>query len=154
MRTIEKIFVHCTATPPATTVASIEAGFARQGWHAPGYHYLVRANGNIVKLLDDLYVANGVKGHNATSLHVAYIGGIDAAGRPADTRTAAQKSALVTLLRLLLGRYPAAAILGHRDISPDVNGNGRVDSWERLKECPCFDAAEEYCGLRPVKEAV
>lgn len=68
-------------------------------------------------------------------------------GRPADTRTAAQKRTLVALLRSLRADYPGARIVGHRDLSPDVNGNGRVDKWERTKECPCFDAAEEYADL-------
>ena len=50
-------------------------------------------------------------------------------------------------MKLLKGRYPDAEILGHRDISPDANGNGIVDSWERIKECPCFDAKVEYKAL-------
>ena len=31
-----------------------------------------------------------------------------------------------------------------RDLSPDRNGNGTIDRWERTKECPCFDALHEY----------
>lgn len=152
MRTIEKIFVHCTATPRHTTVEQLQAAFRRRGWNAPGYHYVIRPNGNIVKLLDDLFVANGVAGHNEHAVHVAYIGGIDSEGRAVDNRTPEQCSALRTQLRVLLTRYPRARILGHRDISPDRNRNGRVDAWERIKACPCFDAATEYAGLRPVHQ--
>ena len=28
-----------------------------------------------------------------------------------------------------------------------VNHNGRIDTWERIKECPCFDAIDEYSGV-------
>ena len=35
-------------------------------------------------------------------------------------------------------------ILGHRDFSNDKDGSGVIESWERIKECPCFDAIPEY----------
>lgn len=152
MRTIKNIFVHCTATPQHITPEQLLSAFRRRGWTAPGYHYVIRANGNIVKLLDDLFVANGVAGHNKHAVHVAYIGGIDAQGRAVDNRTPEQRNALRTQLRVLLTHYPGARILGHRDISPDRNANGRVDACERIKACPCFDAAEEYADLRPVRQ--
>lgn len=150
MRTIRHIFVHCTATPGHTTVAALQAAFKQRGWTAPGYHYVIRADGHIVKLLDELFTANGVAGYNLHAIHVAYIGGIDADGRPIDNRTAAQKASLLTLLRLLRSKYPAARILGHRDISPDKDGDGRIAPWERIKACPCFDAQEEYRHLLPL----
>lgn len=150
MRNIQYIFVHCTATSADTTAAALLAAFKQRGWTAPGYHYAIRKDGHIVKLLDELFVANGVAGYNAHAIHVAYIGGIDSNGQPTDNRTAEQKASLVTLLRLLRTDYPAARILGHRDISPDLNGNGTVDPWERIKACPCFDAEDEYRHLRPV----
>lgn len=113
----------------------------------PGYHYVVQADGTVTQLLGEDKVSNGVKGFNSTSINVAYIGGIDAQGKAADNRTAEQKASLVKLLKELKGRYPKAEILGHRDISPDRNGNGIVDPWERIKECPCFDAITEYKGI-------
>jgi N-acetylmuramoyl-L-alanine amidase (T3 lysozyme) len=78
---------------------------------------------------------------------VAYIGGIDREGKGVDNRTPEQKAALLDLLRELKRQYPTASILGHRDFSPDKNGNGIVDPWERIKECPCFDAIPEYKDL-------
>lgn len=92
-------------------------------------------------------MSNGVQGYNSTSINVAYIGGIDSKGKAVDNRTDAQKASLKKLLKELRGRYPKAQILGHRDISPDTNHNGKVDSWERIKECPCFDAMIEYKGI-------
>lgn len=147
MRKIERIFVHCTASHQTASVNDIKNEFKRKGWKNPGYHYIVDPGGAIHQLLDDDKVSNGVRGYNQTSINVAYIGGIDAEGKAMDNRTGPQKKALAKLLRLLRSRYPDAVILGHRDISPDTNGNGTVDPWERIKECPCFDAKTEYAGL-------
>lgn len=147
MRKIERIFVHCTAGSQRQTVGDLRAEFKRKGWRNPGYHYVVSADGTITQLLDESKVSNGVRGYNSTAINVAYTGGIDAKGKAADNRTDAQKASLLKLLRLLRRRYPAAKILGHRDISPDTNHNGTVDPWERIKECPCFDAMDEYSGI-------
>ncbi len=153
MREIKRIFVHCTATEKTASINALWNGWRKLGWKRPGYHYVVLADGSITKLLGEALVANGVKGYNCTSLHVAYMGGIVSSGKwtkqmvAADTRTEAQKKSLVHILKELKGRYPKAQIIGHRDISPDKNGNGKVDRWERIKECPCFDAMEEYKGI-------
>lgn len=144
MRKIERIFVHCTAGSRKATVSDIMAEFRRKGWKNPGYHYVVTADGTINKLLDEDNVSNGVQGYNSTSVNVAYTGGVDAKLKSVDNRTEAQKESLLRLLRELRQRYPSAVIMGHRDISPDKNGNGIVDPWERIKDCPCFDAKDEY----------
>lgn len=147
MRKIERIFVHCTAGSQRQTVNDLQTEFKRKRWKHPGYHYVVQADGTISQLLDEQLVSNGVKGYNSTSVNVAYMGGIDSEGKATDNRTDAQKESLRKLLKLLKGRYPDAKILGHRDISPDTNGNSVVDTWERIKECPCFDAITEYKDL-------
>lgn len=145
MRTITRIFVHCTGSPQATTtVSSLFAEFHRKGWSKPGYHYVVFPNGVIRQLLSESQVANGVKGYNRHSIHIAYVGGVDGNLRTLDNRTEAQRKTLLRVLRALRKAYPNAQILGHRDISPDTNHNGIVDPWERIKDCPCFDAKLEY----------
>ena len=48
---------------------------------------------------------------------------------------------------VFLKKYPEAVIQGHRDFSPDLNGNGRIEKSEWIKLCPCFDAKEEYATL-------
>lgn len=144
MRQIKRIFVHCTAGSQRQTVADLQAEFRRKRWKNPGYHYVIFPEGRIVQLLDESGVANGVKGYNQTAIHVAYVGGIDAQGKSVDNRTDMQRAQLRLLLRQIHRRYPNARILGHRDISPDKNHNGKVDSWERIKDCPCFDAITEY----------
>lgn len=147
MRTIKRIFVHCTASSQRITLTDLWNEFKRKGWKNPGYHYVVFPNGTIQQLVEDIVVANGVKGYNSTGIHVAYVGGIDEKGAATDNRTPEQREALVRVLRMLSKRYPEAVIMGHRDISPDKNHNGIVDPWERIKECPCFDAKVEYRTL-------
>lgn len=149
MRKIKRIFVHCTASwQKTTTEDSLRAEFRRNGWKYPGYHYVVMPDGSVITMLDESLSANGVKGYNANSIHVAWVGGIDKQHpNGIDNRTPEQKHALLEILKDLRQRYPDAVIMGHRDISPDKNGNGVVDPWERIKNCPCFDAMIEYAGL-------
>lgn len=148
MRNIKYIAVHCTAGNQKATVNDLLVGFKRRGWKTPGYHYVITMDGKIHQLLDTEKVSNGVyvKGHryNSESINVAYTGGVDSNMNPVDNRTEEQKSSLLKLLKLLRKKYPKAIIQGHRDFSPDLNGNGRVDPFERIKACPCFDAKVEY----------
>lgn len=143
MRKIERIFVHCTATPQTWGVAELWRSFKQQGWVHAGYHYVITADGAIHQMEAVETVANGVKGYNATAIHVAYVGGIDAQGKAVDNRTEAQKESLRKIVKLLKKRYTEAVVLGHRDVSPDTNRNGKVDRWERVKECPCFEVRDE-----------
>ena len=80
-----------------------------------------------------------VRGFNAGSIAIVYVGGLDAQGRGKDTRTPQQQAAMADLVRGLLAKYPGADVLGHRDHSPDKDGDGVIERHEWLKECPCFD---------------
>lgn len=152
MRTIKRIFVHCTASSVNASVQAILAEFTRKGWRYPGYHWLIDKEGEKTQILHEDYVSNGVKGYNSNSINIAWIGGIDKQHpNGIDNRTEAQKKALRELLIELHKRYPNARIMGHRDISPDKNGNGKVDPWERIKACPCFDAMIEYADIQAMK---
>ena len=137
MRQITRIFIHCTASPQSWGRAELLAEFKRKGWKNPGYHYIVTKDGRVQQLLVEDSVANGVKGYNQSSIHVAYVGGIDSKGHPTDNRTAQQKAALRTLLKDLRSKHPTAQILGHRDIWGTA-----PSKWQ--KQCPCFDARKEY----------
>lgn len=140
MREIRYIAVHCTGGNPKATVRDLELEFQRKGWKNPGYHYVITADGRIHQMLDDERISNGVKHYNDITVNVAYTGGLDYA----DTRTDEQKKSLRGLLKILRKRYPTAVIQGHRDFSPDLNGDGEIDSSEWIKYCPCFDAKTEY----------
>lgn len=141
MRKINKIVVHCTASSENTSVQNILSHFAALGWHNPGYHYLVDCNGDITQLLPEDLIANGAKGHNRDSIHVAYIGGLKN-GKPCDTRTQPQKDTMLSLITQLSAKYPSAKVMGHRDLSPDTNNDNHITPNEWLKQCPCFDVRQ------------
>lgn len=138
MREIKRIFVHCTAGPQTQTVAEIQKYWKTVNkWTSPGYHYIVKPDGEIVPLQPEDKPSNGVAGYNSTSINVCYIGGVDKQGRPVDNRTEAQKESLRTILKELKTRYPDAVIMGHREIWGTSPKN-----WKKM--CPCFNAGEEY----------
>lgn len=143
MRKIKYIAVHCTAGSQKSTVNDLLEEFRKKRWKAPGYHYVITSDGKIHQLLDTEKVSNGVKGYNSVTINIAYTGGMDGV----DNRTDEQKKSLVILLKLLRKRYPDAVIQGHRDFSPDKNGNGKIEKHEWIKKCPCFDAKTEYKGI-------
>ena len=134
MRRITEIIVHCSATPEGCDydARDIALWHRQRGFLKIGYHYVVKLDGTIQegrKLSD---VGAHCSGHNANSIGVCYIGGLRD-GIPADTRTDAQKFALLKLLQSLKVLYPKARIYGHRDFAN--------------KACPCFDATAEYSEL-------
>ncbi len=135
MRKITEIIVHCTATPAGrpVSVADVDAWHRARGFSGIGYHYLVGLDGAVGAGRPERMAGAHCRVRNATSVGVCYVGGIDADGSPADTRTAAQRAALDRLLRRLTARYPGARIRGHCDFA--------------AKSCPCFDATAEYRHL-------
>jgi len=151
MRKIKRIFIHCTAG--FGDVESIKRYWKSIGWKSVGYHRIIAENGEIFQLAPYDSSTNGVKYYNSTSIHISYIGGVDRqnVNKAKDTRTPEQKKGIYTCLEEALDwlfdngvDLCNIQILGHRDISEDKNLNGKIDSWERIKECPCFDAIPEY----------
>ena len=145
-RTITDIVIHCTATRAWQDYSAddIRRMHKARGWADIGYHYVVRLDGTIENGRDVDKIGAHVSGHNANSIGVVYVGGLDNQGKAKDTRTENQKNALLNLLLDLRQLYPNARISGHRDFSPDLNGNGTIEPSEWIKECPCFDAKSEY----------
>lgn len=148
MRTIKYIAVHCTAGSQTEKIEDLKAYFKNvRKWSAPGYHYVIKADGGVVELLPIDKISNGVAGVNHETINIAYLGGIDSKGKPVDNRTPYQKAAMLKLLKDLKSQFKKAIIQGHRDFSPDTNHNGQVDKWEWIKVCPCFDAKTEYANI-------
>lgn len=149
MRDIKRIFVHCTAGPQNQSIETIKNYWKKvRKWKNVGYHYIIKADGEIVQLLDESKASNGVAGYNSTSINVCYIGGVDKQGRAVDNRTPEQKASLITLLTDLKKRYPKAEILGHREI-----WGFDKSKWKKI--CPCFPAKAEYANIgveKPVEE--
>lgn len=136
MRRINEIIVHCSATPEGKdfTVQQIDSWHRQRGFSCIGYHYVIYRDGSIHRGRPENQVGAHCIGHNANSIGICYIGGCASDGKtPKDTRTDAQRAALVKLLRELKAKYTVAAIHGHRDFAP--------------KACPSFDTTHEYAGL-------
>lgn len=136
MRTIKYIAIHCTATSQLATVASIQKYWKEKlGWKSPGYHFLIKPDGERVQLLPISQISNGVAGFNSVTINIAYIGGVDANGKPIDNRTEKQKEMMLQTIIELKKDFPNAIVQGHRDF-PNVK-----------KDCPCFNAKEWYLNL-------
>lgn len=153
-KNINTIFIHCTAG--YGNVAAMKKFWKTLGWNSPGYHLVVDQLGNIEVVHPFALPSNGVKGFNANSINISYIGGVDKnnVNKSVDTRTALQKAGLIKAIGLAIdwiestgGSKTKLQIKGHRDASPDQNGDGVIASWERIKECPSFDAIPEYKHL-------
>jgi len=157
-KNIKKIVIHCSAG--FGDKASILAYWKNVlGWRSVGYHRLIGTLGEVHELAKFEEFTNGVQGHNSETLHICYIGGVEKkAGKfvAKDTRTDAQKKSIEYCIgemqkwiRKNGGDPSKVQIVGHRDFSPDQNKDGVIASWERIKECPSFDAIPEYKHLIP-----
>lgn len=138
MRSITLIVVHCSANRAgsALRLADIDRHHRSLGWKGCGYHYVIPTDGTLEEGRPEAEMGAHCRHHNRHSIGICYIGGLSADGTPADTRTEAQRATLRRLLASLHRRFPRALIVGHRDL-------------DRLKACPCFDAAKEYTDLQP-----
>ena len=144
MRKIKFIVVHCTASSAQQKTQDIFTYWkTKLGWSNPGYHKLVSSDGSVETLANDEQITNGVKGYNHNSIHICYKGGFE--GK--DTRTKEQKETLINLVKHYKKKYPTAVVLGHRDLSPDLNKDGKITPNEWVKICPCFSVTEEYKNI-------
>lgn len=135
MRQIKEIIIHCTATVEGKDyhVSDVDKWHKARGWKGIGYHYLITLDGSIEKGRKEEEIGAHCTGHNAHSIGVCYVGGVDKAFKPKDTRTEAQKEALWEVLRQLLIKYPQAKIYGHYEFAN--------------KACPSFDVQKEYKNI-------
>ena len=148
MGKIKRIVVHCTgetANAKRNKEYYRKFFFEVQGWKHYGYHAIIYQDGTWERLqpwptptadggiIDNNTLANGAKGFNWDSMHIAYVGGVDpVTKKPTDTRTDEQKKTLRALIAVWKVDYKVDIICGHRDL-PGVK-----------KPCPCFDAIKTY----------
>ena len=148
-RNMTLIVVHCTATRRDVDFSNTDLLRAHRakGMRCIGYHFYIRKDGFIHSTRPLEMVGAHARGYNAESIGIAYEGGLTSQGIPADTRTQKQKWSMRALIRTLKKDLGITRICGHRDLSPDRNGNGLVEQAEWLKQCPCFDVAtDEWCS--------
>lgn len=152
---IDAIMIHVSGTPFGKDVraADIDRFHRQKGWKMIGYNYVIDLDGTVEigrPLSMDGAHCNlpgfSGKSYNKHAISICLIGGLDADGKEADTRTDAQKLACSKLIYdELLPAYPGITdILGHRDASPDLNGDGIINKYEYVKSCPCFDVRSEF----------
>lgn len=141
MRRVDMLIIHCSATKAGMDVGAtdIDRWHREQGMAGIGYHYVVRLDGSIEEGRSVAVPGAHCRGWNRRSIGICYIGGLDEAGKPVDTRTEQQKVALKWLVEELRRKYRIERVMGHRDTSPDLNGNGVIEPDEFVKACPCFD---------------
>ena len=137
-REVNLLVVHCTATRcnKDFPVSTLRASHKARGFADIGDHFYITRDGETHPCRPVHQIGAHATGWNDKSIGICYEGGLDENGRIADTRTYAQKCALLDLLRQLKTDYPKAKILGHYQLSENIR-----------KACPCFDAKREYAQL-------
>ncbi|WP_054285107.1 N-acetylmuramoyl-L-alanine amidase [Gulbenkiania mobilis] len=162
-RTITDIVIHCAATPNGKLVTreQIDAmhrqrGFQRQlaaiTRYQPvlqhtlpsiGYHWVIELGGQLKPGRHPEEIGAHVQGSNAKSLGICLIG--------TDSFSLEQWATLKVLVSNLRQNNPAARIRGHRDFSPDLDGDGVIERHEWLKICPGFDVKSWLDGgMKPL----
>lgn len=166
-RPISLIVIHCAASANGKPLgnATRSAADIIDHWHAQpkpgfkrdsaaihqfnpqfksiGYHYVLDTDGSkhTGRHLDE--DGAHVKGHNRNSIGICLVG--------LNRFTRAQWAALHSLIKALKAQYPAAKVVGHRDLSPDADGDGTVEPHEWLKTCPGFNVADWLAaGMKPL----
>lgn len=144
MREVIYIVIHCTGAPAnQTTAAILNFWKTVKKWRSVGYHKIIDEDGTVTELAKPSEITNGVAGHNSKSYHICYKGG--QGGK--DTRSCNQKDALLREVKAARAMFPRAKILGHRDLSPDLNMDGIIQKSEWTKECPSFNSIQEYASI-------
>ena len=146
MVNVDYIVIHCSATKETQNYSfkQLKADHLARGFKGVGYHLYIKKDGST--LFGRSFFKSGahVKGFNYNSIGICYEGGLDKNGKPKDTRTVQQKQALLRAVLFLKGVYPNAKVKGHRDFSPDLNGDGIITPNEYIKSCPCFNVEDEF----------
>lgn len=145
MLPIKFLTIHCTATPEGLDCSAQQiADMDIQRFGQESYHHIVTLDGMDHARLADTVKGAHVGGHNTGNIGVSYVGGIDrVTKKPKDTRTTAQRDTLRKIVAAYKTRYPGIVVRGHRDWSPDLNGDGKISPNEWVKSCPCFDVRTE-----------
>lgn len=135
-RFINKIVIHCSATPAErdVTVEEIRRWHVKErGWSDIGYHFVIHLDGSVHEGRPLERSGAHARGHNRNSIGICYVGGASADDfrKAEDTRTDAQITAMRALVAGLKSVYPAAELVGHNEL--DSN-----------KACPSFDVQKDF----------
>ena len=147
-REIKLLVIHCSATRCNVrfSVEQLRECHLQRGFLDIGYHFYITRDGVLHHCRPISEMGAHVRGFNRHSIGICYEGGLDCRGRPADTRTPEQRASLRLLVNQLKQCFPACRVCGHRDLSPDLNGDGEIEPEEWIKACPCFEVKREFSG--------
>jgi len=137
MRTINKIIIHCSATPVGrkVSVSTIRKWHLQRGFNDIGYHYVIHLDGKISTGRNINRIGAHCAHENKGSIGICYVGGMTKdMKKPKDTRTQAQKDSLIKLMHELIYKY-------NKDMT--IHGHNQYSN----KSCPCFDVQKEYANL-------
>jgi len=135
---------HCSATPPSRDIGSadIDLMHKARNWAGIGYHIVIKRSGAI-QLGENLsHWGAHAAGYNAKSIGICLVGGVDEDGNAENNFTEAQWVAAKNVFEFVVLLYPTADHVGHRDLSPDRDGDARIDRWEFMKDCPCYSVQQ------------
>lgn len=142
MRHINLIVIHCTATRNGVPVSvqTVDQWHRARGFSGIGYHYLIQPDGTVDQGRLEEQMGAHAKGFNLHSIGVCLVGGTGGPDRqnPGQFTEAAWESLRIAV-QDLMDRYPDAQVVGHRDLSPDLDGDGQVEPHEWIKLCPAFE---------------
>jgi len=144
---IHTIVVHCSATREGQWVDAhdIDRWHKARGWSGIGYHRVICLDGSVEQGRDFTRRGAHVSGNNTNTIGICMIGGLDDEGSPKNTFTSEQYQSLLSEIlniRTFTGGS-AVNVCGHRDFSPDLNGDGLITPDEWIKHCPCFEVSEK-----------
>lgn len=136
-RPINEIILHCSATREGQdiSVETIRGWHVEgRGWSDIGYHFVILLDGTVEVGRPLRRAGAHVKGRNANSIGICYIGGVEADGKTAkDTMTPAQEQATRNLITTLRGVFGPISLHGHNEFSS--------------KDCPSFVVGEKFPDL-------
>jgi N-acetylmuramoyl-L-alanine amidase len=165
-RTIRHIIIHCAGSPnfKKLTASDVNSGHKTRGFKRAsqavrsfnpelpniGYHFFIGIDGKVQTGRGLEEIGAHVQGSNADSIGICMAG--------TDKFTPEQWQALRGLLIELAGKIRGTVFMGveaalkaykemgidikgHRDYSPDLNGDGQITRNEWIKTCPGFDVA-------------
>lgn len=130
--TVKHIVIHCSATPPSMDIGAdeIRQWHLARGFDDIGYNYIIRRDGTVEAGRPEGAELAHAEGYNTEAIAICLVGGVNEHGGPAANFTEAQGGTLKPFIAWMERRYPAASIIGHRDL-PGV-----------LKDCPSFSVAQ------------
>lgn len=164
-RKINHIVIHCAATPDgkAISVSNIDNMHKQRGFKRDsqavrsfnpdlkhiGYHYFIEVDGAIRPGRHIEEIGAHVQGNNSKSIGICMAG----TDKFARDQWVALRGLILSLTEQITSKptsgepSKALAVLhdvgisikGHRDYSPDLNGDGQITRNEWIKTCPGFD---------------